>query len=228
MKRLFIIRLTTLAIGILSLSLAANAQTSEEPMRHWQASIEVSTYNTLDWGLEQGINYRPIKYVGVKASLGFASNFASGERSFNVGNLLVETDNVDNALWLNTGIQLQSPALWRNHDGNLQLSFKVDAGISLPFPTNSKVGYIAIPNQPGTYVEPPKEYEKNHGGIGCFFHLKPALALDIDRCQVWAGYTWSSMDVYSNVRNVVIMGHPLNLPRKRAMHGLTVGIGYRF
>lgn len=228
MKRLFIIRLTTLAIGILSLSLAANAQTSEEPMRHWQASIEVSTYNTLDWGLELGINYRPIKYVGVKASLGFASNFASGERSFNVGNLLVETDNVDNALWLNTGIQLQSPALWRNHDGNLQLSFKVDAGISLPFPTNSKVGYIAIPNQPGTYVEPPKEYEKNHGGIGCFFHLKPALALDIDRCQVWAGYTWSSMDVYSNVRNVVIMGHPLNLPRKRAMHGLTVGIGYRF
>ena len=228
MKRLFIIRLTTLAIGILSLSLAANAQTSEEPMRHWQASIEVSTYNTLDWGLELGINYRPIKYVGVKASLGFASNFASGERSFNVGNLLVETDNVDNALWLNTGIQLQSPALWRNHDGNLQLSFKVDAGISLPFPTNSKVGYIAIPNQPGTYVEPPKEYEKNHGGIGYFFHLKPALALDIDRCQVWAGYTWSSMDVYSNVRNVVIMGHPLNLPRKRAMHGLTVGIGYRF
>lgn len=109
MKRLFIIRLTTLAIGILSLS--ANAQTSEEPMRHWQASIEVSTNNTLDWGLELGINYRPIKYVGVIASLGLASNFASGERTFNVGNLLVKTDNVDNALWLNTGIQLQSPAL---------------------------------------------------------------------------------------------------------------------
>lgn len=182
MKRLFIIRLTTLAIGILSLSLAANAQTSEEPMSHWQASIEVSTYNTLDWGLELGINYRPIKYVGVKASLGLASNFASGERSFNVGNLLVETDNVDNALWLNTGIQLQSPALWRNHDGNLQLSFKVDAGISLPFPTNGKVGYIAIPNLPDTYVEAPKEYEKNHGGISCFFHVKPAVALDIDLC----------------------------------------------
>jgi hypothetical protein len=58
MKHHFIIRLTALAIGIL---FAANAQTSEEPMRHWQASIEASTYNTLDWGLELGINYRPIK-----------------------------------------------------------------------------------------------------------------------------------------------------------------------
>ena len=126
----FKIRLTALAIGILSL--AANAQTTEEPMPHWQASIEASTYNTLDWGFELGINYRPIKYVGVKASLGFASNFSSGERSFTVGNMLVKTDNVDNALWLNTGIQLQSPALWRNHDGDLQLSLKADAIISLP------------------------------------------------------------------------------------------------
>ena len=158
MKHHFKIRLTALAIGILSL--AANAQTTEEPMRHWQASIEASTYNTLDWGLELGIKYRPIKYVGVKASLGFASNFSSGERSFTVGNMLVKTDNVDNALWLSTGIQLQSPALWRNHDGDLQLSLKVEAGISLPFPTNGKVGYITIPNQPGTYAEPPKEYQK--------------------------------------------------------------------
>ena len=134
----FKIRLTALAIGILSL--AANAQTSIGPLRHWQASIEASTYNTLDWGVELGINYRPIKYVGVKASLGLASNFTSGERSFSVGNMLVKTDNVDNALWLNTGIQLQSPALWRNTDGDLQLSLKADAGISLPFPTNGKVG----------------------------------------------------------------------------------------
>ena len=139
----FKIRLTALAIGILSL--AANAQTSIGPLRHWQASIEASTYNTLDWGVELGINYRPIKYVGVKASLGLASNFISGERSFSVGNMLVKTDNVDNALWLNTGIQLQSPALWRNTDGDLQLSLKADAGISLPFPTNGKsqpTGYL--------------------------------------------------------------------------------------
>lgn len=140
----------------------------------------------------------------------------------------VKTDNVDNALWLNTGIQLQSPALWRNHDGDLQLSLKADAIISLPFPNNGKVGYIAIPNQPGTYVESPKEYEKNHGGTSCFFHVKSAVALDIDRCQVWAGYTWSDMDVYSNVRDVTIMVHPLNLPHKRTMHGLTVGFGYCF
>ena len=49
----FKIRLTALAIGILSL--AANAQTSIGPLRHWQASIEASTYNTLDWGVELGI-----------------------------------------------------------------------------------------------------------------------------------------------------------------------------
>ena len=67
----FKIRLTALAIGILSL--AANAQTSIGPLRHWQASIEASTYNTLDWGVELGINYRPIKYVGVKASLGLCN-----------------------------------------------------------------------------------------------------------------------------------------------------------
>lgn len=226
MKHHFIIRLT--AWAIVMMSLAANAQTGEDPMRHWQARIEASTYNTLDWGLELGINYYPIKYAGVGAGLGLASNFGNGQRSWAVGNMLVRTDDVDNALWFSAGIVLQSPALWRNHDGDLQLSVKADVGLSLPLPTNSKVGYIVIPNQPGTYAEPPKQYEQNHGGTGCFFYFKPALALDIDRCQVWAGYTWSNMDVYSSVRNVSIMGHSLNLPRKRAIHGLTVGFGYRF
>ena len=225
MKHHFKIRLTALAIGILSL--AANAQTTEEPMRHWQASIEASTYNTLDWGLELGIKYRPIKYVGVKASLGFASNFSSGERSFTVGNMLVKTDNVDNALWLSTGILLQSPALWRNTDGDLQLSLKADAGIRLPVPANNKLGYQVIPNATGTW-EGDWQYERNHGGKSCFLYFKPSVAYDVNRCQIWLGYLWSNMDPYSGVRNVTIMGHHLDFPRKRTMHGLSIGIGYRF
>ena len=196
-------------------------------MRHWQASIEASTYNTLDWGLELGIKYRPIKYVGVKASLGFASNFSSGERSFTVGNMLVKTDNVDNALWLSTGILLQSPALWRNHDGDLQLSLKADAGIRLPVPANNKLGYQVIPNATGTW-EGDWQYERNHGGKSCFLYFKPSVAYDVNRCQIWLGYLWSNMDPYSGVRNVTIMGHHLDFPRKRTMHGLSIGIGYRF
>lgn len=227
MSHHFSAKLATLLAFFLT-AFGAIAQSSDEPVRHWQVHIEASTYNTLDWGLELGIHYYPVKYVGVGAALGLGSNFNGGEKVMEMGSAMVKTDKVDNAAWFSTGIQLQSPALWSNQDGDLQLKIKADAGISLPFPTNSKVGYVTIPNQPGTYVEPPKEYERNHGGESCYLYFKPAVALDIDRCQVWAGYSLSNMDAYSSVRNVTIMGHPLDLPRKKTMHGISLGFGFRF
>lgn len=210
------------------MAFSAVAQPPEEPVRHWQVHFEASTYNTMDWGLELGLHYYPIKYVGVGAALGLGSNFNGGEKVIEMGNVMVKTDKMDHAAWFCTSIQLQSPALWRNHDGDLQLLVKADAGILFPFPTNSKVGYATIPNQPGTYVEPPKAYERNHGGESYFLYFKPGLALDIDRCQVWIGYSLSNMDAYSSVRNMSIMGHPIDFPRKRTMHGVTFGLGVRF
>ena len=208
---------------------AANAQAVDEPMRHWQGYIETSFQNTMNLGFEVGIKYYPIRYVGIGAGVGIGGDIGElGTITFEAGDMMVIADDGDGVVWFSTGLHLQSPALWRSSDGDGQLSLKADAGIRLPVPKNDKISYYVVPKAAGTWESGPMQYERNHGGASCFLCFKPALALDINRCQVWLGYLLSNMDPYSGVRNVTIMGHPMTFPHKKTMHGLTLGLGIRF
>ena len=210
-------------------ALIAVSQTADEPVRHWQGFVETSFHNTMDLSFEFGIKYFPIKFVGVGVGIGIGGDIGELQSTtFEVGDMQVIADNGLGVTWFGTGLQLQSPILWRNGDGDVKLSLKADAGIRLPFPKNDKISYYVVPKAAGTWESGPMQFERNHGGASCFLYFKPAVALDINRCQIWLGYLWSNMDPYSGVRNVTIMGHHLDFPRKRTMHGLSIGIGYRF
>ena len=220
-------KLMTLLLAMLA-CVAANAQAVDELMRHWQGYIETSFQNTMNLGFEVGIKYYPIRYVGIGAGVGIGGDIGEmGTITFDAGDMKVIADDGNGAAWFSTGLQLQSPALWRDSDGNSQLSLKADAGIRLPVPANNKLGYQVIPNATGTW-EGDWQYERNHGGKSCFLYFKPSVAYDVNRCQIWLGYSWSNMDPYSGVRNVTIMGHPMTFPHKKTMHGLTFGLGIRF
>lgn len=215
-------------ITIMALMAYSTTVAQENTFKHWQARVEASSYNTIDWGLEFGINYFPIQYVGVGVGLCTAGDFTSTGTSFTKNGMLYETNDLHDGVWFRAGIQLCSPYLWQSSDKEMRLSVKADVGITLPMPTNNNVKYKELPNSGGTYVNIQEQSVKNHGARACYFHVKPAVALDIDRWQVWVGYTFSDLDVYSGSRNVVIEGQKLDLPSRQYMHGGTIGIGYRF
>ena len=222
-KKVMVLLLAMLA------SVAAHAQSADQPMHHWQGYIETSFHNTMNLGFEVGLKYFPIRYIGIGAGVGIGGDIGEmGTITFDAGDMKVIADDGNGAAWFSTGLQLQSPALWRDSDGNSQLSLKADAGIRLPVPKNDKISYYVVPKAAGTWESGPMQFERNHGGASCFLYFKPAVALDINRCQIWLGYLWSNMDPYSGVRNVTIMGHPMTFPHKKTMHGLTFGLGIRF
>ena len=215
---------------LLALLTTLSAFTQEnEPVRHWQGFVETSFHNTMDLSFEFGIKYYPIKFVGVGVGVGIGGDIGELQSTtFEVGDMQVIADDGLGVTWFGAGLQLQSPILWRNGDGDVKLSLKADAGIRLPFPKNDKISYYVVPKAAGTWESGPMQFERSHGGASCFLCFKPAVALDINRCQVWLGYLLSNMDPYSGVRNVTIMGHPMTFPHKKTMHGLTLGLGIRF
>ena len=215
---------------LLALLTTLSAFTQEnEPVRHWQGFMETSFHNTMDLSFEFGIKYFPVKYVGVGVGIGIGGDIGELQSTtFEVGDMQVIADDGLGVTWFGAGLQLQSPILWRNGDGDVKLSLKADAGIRLPFPKNDKISYYVVPKAAGTWESGPMQFERNHGGASCFLCFKPAVALDINRCQVWLGYLLSNMDPYSGVRNVTIMGHPMTFPHKKTMHGLTLGLGIHF
>ena len=222
-------KMIALLLAMAGFALTAVSQSADEPVRHWQGFVETSFQNTMDLSFEFGIKYFPVKYVGIGVGVGIGGDIGELQSTtFEVGDMQVIANDGLGMAWFGTGLQLQSPALWRNSDGDIILSLKADAGVRLPVPTNDKISYYVVPKAAGTWESGPTQFERSHRGASCFLHFKPAVALDINRCQVWLGYLLSNMDPYSGVRNVTIMGHPLDFPRKRTMHGLTLGLGIRF
>jgi|GEM_PF-57255 len=215
---------------VVALAVALEARGADEEdyaKWHWQARLEAASYTTLDWGVELGLNYYPIEYVGVGASLSVGKNFLGDEKSLHTPTRVIETDDVNNFAWFRAGVQLKSPALWKNRDGSLAISLRLDAGITMPIPVNRNLGYYSTPNSHSAVLEE-RHFAKNSGGRALFFHAKPAVSLDVERWQFWLGYTISDFDAYSAVRNITIDGQPLPLNDKRFMNGFTLGIGFRF
>ena len=216
-----------MALSLLSSKCYADENDSDRN-RHWMGRVEVASFNSLDWGVELGVDYRPIEYVGAGVSLCVAGDFGDTYNSFTHNGMFYKTEDLHNAVWLRCALQLQSPALWRNSDGSMRLCIKEDCGITLPVPANANVKYTVMPSAPGVYVTGDMFRAKNHGAKSCFYHFKTSLALDVNPWQIWLGYTWSNMDAYSSVRKVVIDGVPLSLPKKKQMQGIYLGVGYKF
>ena len=108
------------------------ADEADERTRHWMGRCELSTANVMDWGIEYGIDYYPIQYVGMGVSVYATGDFGGTSRSFIHNDFFYQTENVNNELSLRTSLQLQSPAIWRKSDGSLTLFVKEDCGLTLP------------------------------------------------------------------------------------------------
>ena len=112
-----------MALSLLSSKCYADENDSDRN-RHWMGRVEVASFNSLDWGVELGVDYRPIEYVGAGVSLCVAGDFGDTHNSFTQNGMFYKTDNLHNAVWLRCALLLQSPALWRNSDGSMRLTIK--------------------------------------------------------------------------------------------------------
>ena len=204
------------------------ADEADERTRHWMGRCELSTANVMDWGIEYGIDYYPIQYVGMGVSVYATGDFGGTSRSFIHNDFFYQTENLNNELSLRTSLQLQSPAIWRKSDGSLTLFVKEDCGLTLPIPANQNLEYTITPSSPGTYLVSEKYHAKNVGGKSCFVHFKTSLALETDRWQFWTGYTWSNFDAYSSARHITIDGITLSVPAKKPLHGFHIALAYKF
>jgi hypothetical protein len=220
-------RIQLLIIILLFASFSVMA-TDRSSNYHWQGRLEIATYNTIDWGVEAGIDYYPIKYIGLGVGISGADDFLSTGKSFFRDGMVWETNDLNNAIWFRTGVQLVSPAIWKSKDSSMSISVKEELGITMPVPTNKNVECTAVPHMSGIYANPSVIYFKNEGAKSTFFHSKTSVAFNVERWQAWVGYSWSNMDVYSSSRNVSIAGSPLDLPNKRNLSGIIIGVGYSF
>ena len=222
-------RLRHIYIGILVLASQTIIKAQEKPVESnkFLAQIEVSSYNTLNWGIECGVSYFPIKYVGLKLSMCGAGDFSSTAKSFFREGMMYETNDLHNGLWFRNGIVIKSPCIWKNSDASMKLAVQEECGTTLPLPSNKSIECTSVPNMSGIYVDPPMQEIKNQGGKTLFFHSKTSVVLDVNRCQFCLGYIWSNMDAYSSTRNVA-KELSLDLPRARNLQGIYAGFGYKF
>lgn len=228
-KQIYMISIKHIATSVLLTLITVSMSAQEAAVNHkFQVRVEGATYNSMGWGVEGGINYYPVKYVGVGVSICGAGDFGSTGKTFNRDGILYSTGDLHNAVWFRCGVQLRSPDVWKNSDGSLRLSLKEDCGITTPIPSNKDIEFTAVPASPGAYVDPTTQRIKNSGGTSVYFHTKTAVALDIERWQVWIGYTWSNMDVYSSSRNATVKMLKLDLPEPKNLSGVHVGLGYSF
>ncbi|MDY5967084.1 MAG: hypothetical protein SPJ38_09400, partial [Sodaliphilus sp.] len=99
-----------MALSLLSSKCYADENDSDRN-RHWMGRVEVASFNSLDWGVELGVDYRPIEYVGAGVSLCVAGDFGDTYDSFTHNGMFYKTEDLHNAVWLRCALQLQSPAL---------------------------------------------------------------------------------------------------------------------
>lgn len=76
------------------------ADDSADRNRHWVGRVEVASFNSLDWGVELGVDYRPIEYVGAGVSLCVAGDFGDTYDSFTHNGMFYKTEDLHNAVWL--------------------------------------------------------------------------------------------------------------------------------
>lgn len=82
-------------------------------------------------------------------------------------------------------------------------------------------------------IETPSRFKtiQNKGGQVLCYDMKNFVSVAIDNWAVSAGYTFSTFDIYSGRRNIVVEGNKLNahLPAmKKCTHTGFIGISYAF
>ncbi len=208
------------------------AQSNEDSFKHWSVGLSGALNNYDAWELEPSISYNLVRYAGAGVGILFTKtmgNDSYGGYSADKTLRWFLSDDLNYSLAIRPEIHLATPAVYLDKDHDLALSLRVSPGLTIPFPTNLNHDVEYIPNQTG--VTTPVKYDqvKNTGAKACYFHLKTALALEIDVITLSLGYNFSNFDLYGGSRNTIVEGEKLKPTTKiQYMHSVFLNLSYSF
>jgi len=110
------------------------------------------------------------------------------------------------------------------------LFLHLEPGILLNMIPNETIEFAYINTQDFEPIPSRFEKVKNKGGETLFFDMKSYITMQIDNLGVSLGYGFSTFDIYSGRRNIVIQGDPLknHLSKKKNNHAGFLGVSYYF
>lgn len=127
-----------------------------------------------------------------------------------------------------SGVYLYSPPVYLNHDHDVALSFRVSPGVTIPLPPNLSTSVDYVPKDAIIHVPATSGEVSNSHAKACYYHVRFAMALEVERVSVLLGYTTSDYDLYGGSRNMIVEGQKIELPRKKQAGTFFIGLTYDF
>ena len=203
-----------------------------EPMNHWHLQLSGALTNSDTLEVDPSITYIPLQYVGI--GLGFlftntihGNGYVYQTANSNLSFTLSERD-YNYELALRPQLTFVTPAWYVNADKDVALKLHLSPGLTLPIPTNGKYTFDFYYNEPGIQESLRREIVKNTGAKACYFHLRTAVSLELEKLTFSLGYQFSNFDIYGGARNLVVDGKTLSVPHSKDMHAAFAAIGVLF
>lgn len=210
----------------------AMAQESEKD-RHWVWELYGGANNYMTWEVETGVVYKPWRFIGVGAGLLFTT-LIDDDKAYSEDardkklRWRIEEKDLTYLMALRSGIYLYSPPVYLNHDRDVALSFRVSPGITIPLPPNLSTTIDYIPKDVLFKIPVTSGDISSSQARVCYYHVKFAIALEVERVSVLLGYTTSNYDLYGGSRNMIVEGQKIELPRKKQAGTFFIGLTYDF
>lgn len=210
----------------------AMAQKSEKD-RHWVWELYGGANNYMTWEIETDVVYKPWRFIGVGAGFFFTppidgNKTYSGEARDKNLRWQIEENRLMYLFAFRSGVYLYSPPVYLNHDHDVALSFRVSPGVTIPLPPNLSTSVDYVPKDAIIHVPATSGEVSNSHAKACYYHVKLAMALEVERVSVLLGYTTSDYDLYGGSRNMIVEGQKIELPRKKQAGTFFIGLTYDF
>lgn len=209
------------------------AQEKETP-RHWKIELAGALNNYSAWEVEPSVTYMPLRYAGIGMGILFSrvtdgSGFSGTSQDGTLRWCSTDNKELHSFFALRPSLTFQSPCITLGEDKDYTLYLSLSPGLTLPLPANRSVDVNYIPNHEGTWTPLKTERFHNKGGASVFYHVKTAVAFELDETIVFsAGYTFSTYDPYDGLRHISVEGKELNPKKQRYMHSFFISAGVRF
>lgn len=204
-----------------------------EKKKHWVWELYGGVNNYMTWEVETGVVYKPWRFIGVGAGLLFTTlidddKVYSGDVKDKKLHWCIEEKDLTYLMAFRSGIYLYSPPVYLNHDRDVALSFRVSPGITIPLPPNSSAIVDYVPEDAVLDVPVTSESVSSSHARACYYHVRFAVALEMERLSILLGYTTSDYDLYGGSRNMVVGGQKIGLPHKKQTGTFFIGLTYDF
>ena len=228
MKKLVLTMMLLAALGM-----SARAAASDDdlpPSTPWELSLHGALGNRDNWEVEIGGAYRPVKfrYVGLGLSMILTGLTGGGQDNYIYymgGKPVWSAEGLTRSLAFRGELQLTTPSL---RVGGCELALRVSPGVVLALPNNNRVDVSPLPDAPGVW-QVDVDHVKNHGGRCAYASVRALAVLNFDEhWDLMAGYGWSNFDWYGGARNAQVNGVQVQVPGKKPVSNVTIGVSYKF